>query len=139
VPSTTQKGDTAETAILASLTEFGHVVSVPFAGAASYDLVADLEGELVRVQVKHGRITGDHVEVSLRRTNPNHNEYVESYYRADEIDTYAIYAPEIDRSFWLPFEEAPGSSLRIRYRGQPDIDHPSIRWADDYALSARLS
>jgi hypothetical protein len=136
--STTQKGDIAETAILAALTELGHPVSVPLAGATRYDCIVDLPAGLTRVQIKHGRVTDDHVEASLKRTNPNHNEYKQSYYKPDEIDAFAIHAPKIERSFWIPFDDAPKAKVRIRYRGQPDIDHPSVRWAADHALEAQF-
>jgi hypothetical protein len=136
--STTQKGDIAETAIVAELTQLGHPVSVPLAGASRYDLIVDLPSGLTRVQVKHGRIDGDHVVASLKRTNPNHNEYNQSYYEADEIDVFAIHAPDIGRSFWLPFDEAPDSKVRIRYQGDPEIDHPATRWAETHAIESRL-
>jgi hypothetical protein len=47
-----EQGDIGELSALSWLTEQGATVSIPFGHSPDYDLVADLDGRLLRVQVK---------------------------------------------------------------------------------------
>jgi hypothetical protein len=53
-----QKGDLAELKVAADLMERGCRISIPFGEDCDYDLIADYEGRLHRVQVKHTRSDG---------------------------------------------------------------------------------
>ena len=51
--NTNRKGDIAELAVAKRFLELGYLISIPFGDDAPYDLVAEMNGVLKRVQVKH--------------------------------------------------------------------------------------
>ena len=53
-----KKGDLAELKVAADLMERGCALSIPFGEDVSYDLIADYEGRLHRVQVKYAKSDG---------------------------------------------------------------------------------
>ena len=55
VLTTRRQGDRGEASALEWLTSVGAAVFVPFGHSPDYDLVADVDGELLRVQVKTSR------------------------------------------------------------------------------------
>jgi len=132
--NTSQNGDIAETQAVAELVKQGYLVSVPTSGHCPYDLVLDKNGELLRVQVKHAmlREEGNKLRCSLKRSNPNANGTNDSYYTNDEIDAYLIYCPQKDTLYWIDFDDAPDANIVLRF--ESSIDHPEIRWAEDYEM-----
>jgi hypothetical protein len=69
-----RQGDLGEAAALHWLTSIGAVVSFPLFHSPDYDLVADLSGRLVRVQVKTSRYANDstgHFAVQLATSGGN--------------------------------------------------------------------
>lgn len=131
---TMQKGDIAETQAVAELVKQGYTVSIPVSGHCPYDLVLDKDGELWRVQVKHAmlRENGHKLRCSLKRSNPNANGTNDSYYTENEVDVYLIYCPEKDTLYWVDFDDAPDANIVLRF--ESSIDHPGIRWAEEYEL-----
>jgi hypothetical protein len=61
-----KKGDLAELKVAADLVARGCELSIPFGEDSSYDLVADYEGRLHRVQVKYTTSDGQVVIVRSR-------------------------------------------------------------------------
>ena len=70
--STQRKGDYAATRAIASLTRFGFDVSIPITESASYDLIAEKDGVVKRVQVRYT----SNKEVDLRRIHSNSRGYI---------------------------------------------------------------
>ena len=61
-----KKGDLAELKVAADLVARGCELSIPFGEDSSYDLIADYEGRLHRVQVKYTQSNGQVVVVNCR-------------------------------------------------------------------------
>ena len=132
--NTGQKGDIAETRAIAELVELGYRVSVPTSGHCPYDLVLDTDDELLKIQVKHATLRDDErmLRCSLKRSNPNATGTNDSYYGANEVDAYLIFCPEKERLYWIDFDDAPAANIVLRF--ESSVDHPDIRWADEYEL-----
>jgi Holliday junction resolvase-like predicted endonuclease len=58
------KGDLAELKVAADLADRGCRISIPFGEDCDYDLIADYEGRLHRVQVKYTRSDGRVISVA---------------------------------------------------------------------------
>ena len=87
--STQRKGDIASARALASFTELGLDVAVPFTESAAYDLVVDDGEELHRVQCKYTSAE----TVDLRNIHSNSRGYVVKYPRANAYDwLYVLHA-----------------------------------------------
>jgi hypothetical protein len=61
-----QKGDLAELKVAADLIDRGCRLSIPFGEDCDYDLIADYEGRLHRVQVKYTQSNGQVVVLRCR-------------------------------------------------------------------------
>lgn len=129
-------GRMSETEVIASLTRLGIPVSTPVVDGLPYDLIADLGTKRVRVQVKHARLRDGKLNANLTRTNPNANGVVESSYKKDEIDAYALYSSAVNMVYWVWFEEAAKTEIQLRIRGNL---HPSVRWEDEYRIEKVLN
>jgi hypothetical protein len=130
-----QKGAAAEAAIAATAIQLGLTVLRPLCEGRRYDLVIDLEPELLRVQCKLAqRLTG----VLAIRLNTNRYTpagYISTSYTAAEIDAVGAYSPELRSCFLIPIAEVSGRRA-IHLRLDPTRNHQTqgIKWARDYEL-----
>lgn len=109
------KGNYAELRVLADLVRLGYTVSIPFGGSARYDLIADKDGSLLRIQVKHASLYRDAVLVKCN-SSPGGKD---NPYRAGEIDVIAAYEPTTDAIYYVPYEIAKGNSRAVSLRLSP--------------------
>lgn len=137
--NTTEVGDVAESRCIAELTGLGYPVSVPLSSGLPYDLVVELKDKMARVQVKNATLTDGAIEVWLVRTHhTSGGQRHDSKYTEDEVDSFCVYCPGTDEVYWIPFEEAPKSNMVLRV-DDPEIDHPSVNWAEEYEVESRLA
>jgi hypothetical protein len=69
-----------------------------------YDLIFDLRDRLVRVQCKWATRRGDVLVVRCCSHRRNRDGLVRRSYATGEIDAFAAYCVDLDRSYFLPFE-----------------------------------
>ena len=104
--TTDQKGAIAELAIQLAATKLGVEVYVPVAEGGRYDMIFDLDGDLVRVQCKWAS-RYDHVLIArCYRARRNRDGLVRRLYTRREIDAYALYSLQLDRCFFVPMAYA---------------------------------
>jgi hypothetical protein len=131
-----QKGAAAEAAIAAAAIELGLTVLRPLCEGRRYDLVIDLEPELLRVQCKSATRLGGVLVVRLHTSRLTPTGYLHTVYTAAEIDAIAAYSPEVGRCYLLPIEEVSGGrGVHLRLDATRNNQARGIRWADDYAFA----
>jgi PD-(D/E)XK endonuclease len=137
--TTDQKGTVAETAIVFAAVKLGIDVYRPIGEGGRYDMIFDVGQRLLRVQCKYAPLKDDVVLVRCRRARRTANGLLPHGYTADEIDAFAAYCPELDRSFFLPIENCRGR-LAIQLRVSPARNNQTtgIEWADDFDFAATL-
>ena len=81
-------GSVAELAVSAKLVSLGYDVSLPF-GEMSYDLIADKDGRLIRVQVKSATLS----KYGSYRCSLTHGRDNKVKYTANSSDLVILYAP----------------------------------------------
>ena len=60
-------------------------------------------------------------------------------YTAQEIDAFAVYCPDVDRCYWIPFGViAASSEMRLRLEPTRNNQRHLVNWAKDYEFAARL-
>jgi hypothetical protein len=79
---TQYKGDVAVSQAIATFTRLGLDVSIPLTESASYDLIVDVDGRLIRVQVRYSSAR----QVALRRVHSNSKGYVVKPPKPDSYD-----------------------------------------------------
>jgi PD-(D/E)XK nuclease superfamily protein len=123
-----KKGDLAELKVAADLIDRGCRISIPFGEDHDYDLIADYEGRLHRVQVKYTQSDGDVVVVRCRSHSLTKGKVrATKLYTAAMIDWIAAYDTTSDRCYYCPSWQlgATGRTL-LHLRLQPTRNNQRI-------------
>lgn len=90
--TTQQKGITTEMYVAAYLLSLGYNVSQPMCQDSKYDLIVDVDGKLLRLQVKTARLSENNsIIFNCRSTTKNSKTNKSRRYGQDEIDYFATY------------------------------------------------
>jgi hypothetical protein len=136
------KGAVAEQAIVLAATKLGIPVLRPVAEHGRTDLAFDIGGDLLRVQVKWGRLTaqGDVIIVLLRTSRCTPHGHVRRTYSDGEVDLFAVYCGELDRSFLLPASQfATRQHISLRLRPSRNGQQACINLADDFTFAGAVA
>lgn len=131
--NTNEFGHLVETRIKGKLLEIGKKVLVPEIGP--YDLALDEDGNLVRIECKHGVLRKGAIIVNARcngRTKER-GHYSNTYHgRADLI---AVWNQETDRFFLIPVEEIGKSGVfHIRLEEAKNSQQRGVNSAAKYEI-----
>jgi hypothetical protein len=133
----TDKGNIAETAVVAHATRLGIAVLRPVQEGLRYDLAFDLGELFVRVQCKWATLHGDVVRIHSRTSRVTTAGHVRGTYSADEIDAVAGYCAALDRVYLLPIAEVAGKSMtHLRLAPAKNNQAINVHWAARYELGA---
>lgn len=163
---TSQQGLISQTAVLNRLVQLGFEVLVPWADHLGYDLAyyvetterhfgffVHKESQLVRVQVKTGRLTKDGTCIEFNTvsvtTNTKGSHHRKRGY-VGKAEYFAVYLPDNGKVYMISVDEAPksgGMTLRFKKAGlvrgnhkktyivpYEEIKDPRFNWAEDYEI-----
>ena len=137
--STDQKGAVAELAIAHAAAALGVGVFRPLTDGERYDLIFDLRPRLVRVQCKTAVLKASVLAVPFYSARRCRDGFVKKFYSASEIDAVAAYNVELDRCFFIPFEEIRFRAyLQLRLDPCRNNQRIGVNWAKDFDFAARL-
>lgn len=102
-------GELTEAKVLVKMLEMGFICSKPHGDNAPYDLIVDNGQELTRIQIKTGRIEGNCVVFNAA----SFNKYVARKYTPDEIDAFVVFAPTIEKFYWISVDTALSYQVRM--------------------------
>ena len=111
--TTDQKGAIAETAIVHAATKLGIDVYRPAREGGRYDLIFDLEPNLVRVQCKWAARYDDVLVIRCYSCRRAREGMRQRGYTPDEIDAIAAYSLELDRCYFLPLAEIWRQTIQL--------------------------
>ncbi len=98
-----KKGDLAELKVAADLVARGCELSIPFGEDSDYDLIADYEGRLHRVQVKYAKSDGRVVKVKCFSHSLTAGKIRSTkHYTAAMVDWVVTYDATTDRCYYVP-------------------------------------
>ena len=133
----TDKGNIAEAKLTAAAIELGIGVCRPVGDGCRYDLIFDFGAELMRVQCKWARRTGNVIPARFLTCRHTPRGYVKTRYLATEIDALGLYCPEPERCFLLPIADFEGLSVaHLRLWPARNNQREGVRMAGDYELGA---
>lgn len=131
-----KKGDLAELKVAADLIDRGCRISIPFGEDCDYDLIADYEGRLHRVQVKYTQSDGQIVVIRCRSHSLTKGKVrATKHYTSAMIDWIAAYDSTTERCYYCPSWElgvAGRSILHLRLQPARNGQRLGIREADAY-------
>ena len=136
ISNPTSKGKRSEARILADLTAAGKSVLIPW-GEERFDLVICEEpGTFMRVQVKTGCLKEGYV--LFRTVSVCNNGRLRLRYDG-QVDAFAVYCPDLDRSYLVPDHGLPSEMATLRVSSTRNGQSSGIRWAQDYAIRTTVS
>lgn len=128
------RGAVSEQFVLAQLMELGLTVSVPVGDNAQYDVVIDLDGKMIRGQIKTGIRRNGALCYATRKTGSNTKRTISTDYRG-KADIFLIFDPTTKVVYVERVDTAPiggQSTLRIDV---PSKKMRNIKYATNYVLS----
>lgn len=129
----------AESAVTVAASELGLTVSRPMCEGRRYDLILDLEPQLLRIQCKLARTVEGALLIPIQTNRYTPQGYVCAGYNAAEVDAIAAYAPDSRHCYLLPMEEvADRRAVHLRLTPPKNNQAHGIRWARDYEFEASL-
>ncbi len=129
------KGDVGLTYAIARLTELEWNVSIPISEHAAYDLIAEKDGKLKRIQVRYTTPTKGVLRVKLRSTWSDKNgTHVRNREKTD-WDVLAVFNPETKKTCFLDANEFDNStSIAIRIEPSKNNQTKGVRFAKDFLM-----
>ena len=98
------KADIAESEVVTQLLKRGFRVLKPVGDRLPYDLAIDVNGKLVRVQIKSAWRCNGVYTVDSRRTKTNRRQMVRSRYDGNDFDFAILYIEDRDVFYVMPIE-----------------------------------
>jgi len=134
------KGNIGEAILLAELTKRQIQVAIPFGDNARYDLIAEFNGKLNKIQIKYcGQITENNSFICPCASSANHttNKHLSTY--ENDVDYMAFYLVPIDKTLLVPIEKIVGKKT-ITFRIDPPKNgqQTGINLVEDYILDKIL-
>ena len=134
-----QKGKLTEMQCLTAFIEQGCSVSIPYGDDSRYDFIADIDGQLLKIQVKTSsskKGTSDAIIFSCRSTHVNCSGVKNIRYNKDEIDYFATYWE--GQCYIVPVEECSVVKT-LRFAPPKNGQIKGITFARDYTIENQLS
>lgn len=131
---TNQTGDAGELFVAADLISNGYLISVPFGHDHPYDLLADKDGKILRVQVKTANTKKGVIAVKNTTTHTTgQGKIVHEQYKAGSYDLMAVFCPSTNKVYYINSVDLDGkTSLNLRVEPTKNNQSKKITWADDY-------
>jgi PD-(D/E)XK endonuclease len=137
--TTDQKGNIAETAIVAAAVKLGIDVYRPVGEGGRYDMIFEIADRLWRIQCKWAPRDGEVVALRCYSCRRNRDGVLVRKYAKGEIDAFAAYCPETDNCYFLPYALFAGRSrIALRLGPSRNKQQLGINWAMDYEFTATL-
>ena len=139
--TTKEKGNVGESKIIFEFVKRGIQVSIPFGDNARYDLIAEFNGKLNKIQVKYGdgAIRNGSVKVHCSSVkNHTTNKRLSTY--QNDVDYIAFYIEKWDASLLVPISVI-GDKKTMSFRNSPTGNEQKVNVHDiqDYSFDKILS
>lgn len=122
---TKDKGDLGVAKVHADLVSQGFTVLFPATEHAAFDLVAYLDGEFYRLQVKYRSARSGAVLVKFRSMWADRNGTHTTPMDKSAIDVVCIYCPDTDQCYYVR-PDAHGASVTLRIAPSKNGQHQGV-------------
>lgn len=135
---TKQKGIISELQCILSFNQLGYKVSIPYGEDSRYDFIADIEGKLIRVQVKTSSYKNGNKEAIMfpcRSSHTNSKGTQNVRYTSEEIDYFCTYFD--NECYLVPIEEC-STEKTLRFIAPRNGQLKGVSFASDYELKKQI-
>lgn len=132
--STHFQGRITELQVANSFLELGYQVCQPLVSDSRYDFIVDINGKLLKIQVKTSSLAedGSYFEFATSTSHTNSKGTVNHSYTEEEIDYFAtMYNNEC---YLIRVNECGGRAQRLRLKPTKNNQVVGIKFAKDYKL-----
>lgn len=131
-----QKGNLTELQCLSAFVEHGCGVSIPYGDNSKYDFIADIDGQLFKIQVKTSSLKDENaIKFSCRTTHVNCKGVKNERYLSNEVDFFATYWK--NQCYLIPVSECSVEKT-LRFAPPKSGQLKGITFAKDYELAKQL-
>lgn len=131
-----QKGNLSELQCLSAFVQQGCGVSIPYGDNSKYDFIADIDGKLIKVQVKTASSKSENaINFSCRTTHVNCKGVKNEKYLSSEVDFFATYWEH--QCYIVPVSEC-STAKTLRFAPPKSGQIKGIVFAKDYELEKQL-
>ena len=132
---TRQKGNLTELQCLAAFVEQGCTVSVPYGNNSKYDFIADIEGQLLKIQVKTSREGENVIFFSCETTHVNCSGIKRERYTKEQVDYFATMWD--GQCYLVPIAEC-SKTKTLRFAPPKNGQVKGITFATEYFLEKQI-
>jgi len=135
---TKQKGIVTELQCITAFNQLGYHVSIPYGENSRYDFIADIDGVLIRVQVKTSSPIDENcsaIKFPCRSSRINSKGTINTRYTKEEIDYFCTYYNGI--CYLIPIEET-SIEKTLRFIKPKNSQEVKISYAKDYELESQI-
>lgn len=132
--STHFQGKITELAVANSFLELGYQVCQPLVSDSRYDFIVDINGQLLKIQVKTSTLSEDedYFYFATSTSHTNTKGTINHSYTSDEIDYFAtMYQNEC---YIIKVDECGSRQQRLRLKPTKNGQIQGIKFAKDYKL-----
>ena len=133
-----QIGNITELEVLTYVTKLGYQVSIPFGDRERYDQIWDINGRLLKIQVKTSHLIDKEengIVFSCRSNTKVQGKIKHSRYTADEIDYFATFWN--GQCYMVPISET-STEKTLRFNLPKNGQRKGISFAKDYTVEEVL-
>ena len=135
-----EKGNIGEAVILAEFIKRGIQVSIPFGDSARYDLIAEFNGKLNKIQIKYcDYLSENDSMICPCRSSTNHttNKHYTTY--ENDVDYICFYIPRWNKTMIIPIEIIGNrKEICVRLTYPKNGQRTKITLVDDYSFDKIL-
>lgn len=138
--SSKEKGNLTELQCITAFYKLGYRVSIPYGENSRYDFIADVDGQLIRVQVKTSSLKRDTqgaISFATSSTRVNSSQNITHRYTKKEIDYFATYWE--NKCYLIPVEETASREKTLRFEPPANGQVKGITFAKEYELEVQLA
>jgi hypothetical protein len=129
--NTDLKGELCEGIAAIHLMKMNFIVSKPL-NKCRYDLLADINNHIYRIQVKKGSVKEDYIKFNTASVNNKNNKTVQ--YTDKEIDYFIVVVLETEEVYMIHVNDYSNSQQRFRLTKTKNNQEKHILYANDYLL-----
>lgn len=133
--SSKEKGNLTELQCLTAFYELGYKASIPYGENSRYDFILDIDGILLRIQVKTCQVTNTGIKIPCRSSRANANACYNYGYDKEQIDYFATYYN--GHCYLVKVEECSAEKTLVFSNKRTNQYAPSF--IDDYLLEKQIA
>ena len=133
--NTKQLGNVTEIECMLAFIKLGYNVLTPYGDCERYDFIADINGKLIRIQVKHAcdsHIDEGYITFKTSNKTTKNGEFVKHQYTEEQIDYFATFYN--GKCYLIPVSETGSSMKSLRFKPPANNQTKGITFAKDYEL-----